>query len=92
MGCCSCTNLKKSYRIDEDPDNNNENRISTNMDMNKQETPKIKNYSLGNAIPFKPPELKCDSMPDNTKGDEFEEMFKMIKNKESESSVNLNYL
>ena len=93
MGCCSCTNLKKSLWIDEEQNNNNENRININMDMNKEESPKnIKNYSIGNAIPFKPPELKCDNMEDNTKIDEYEEMLKKLKNnsknKESESSIN----
>ena len=96
MGCCSCTNLKRTIWIDEAQDNNNENRISTNMDMNREENPKnIKNYSIGKAIPFKPPELKCDGMEDNTKVDEYEEMLKKLKNssknKESESSFN-NYL
>ncbi len=93
MGCCSCTNLKKSLWMNEEQNDNNENRIDTNMDMNKEDSQKnIKNYSIGVAIPFKPPELKCDDKQDNTKVDEYEEMLKMLKNnsknKESESSVN----
>ena len=93
MGCCSCTNLKKSIWLDEGQNNNNENRINPNMEMNKEESQKnFKNLSIGNAIPFKPPELKCENMENNTKVDEYEEMLKKLKNnsknKETESSIN----
>ena len=92
MGCCSCTNLKRTVWLNEEDQNyNNENKIS--MNMNKDDTSRhIKNISIGKAIPFKAPELKCDNLQDNTKGDEYEDMFKMLKNKskneESQSSIN----
>ena len=79
MGCCSCTNLKRTTYLDEEQYNNNENKISTNMNEEESQK-KIKNHSIGKAIPFKPPELKCDNMEDNTKVDEYEEMFKKLKN------------
>ena len=94
MGCCSCKDLKKTLWIyDDDQNNNNENKIKTNMDIKKEEIPKkIKNISIGKGIPFQPPELKCDNMEGNTKEDEYEEMLKKLKNisknKESETSEN----